>query len=217
MQIISLNIGNKTKVRWGLKYYNTGIFKHPAGDSIFLGETDVENDAVIDRKYHGGIDKACYVFSADYYEHFKALYPEVSWDYGMFGENITFSNCDEKDIFIGDVYQIGDSIVEVSGPREPCVKLGIRFNTQKVIKQFINYGHSGFYLRVKKTGYIHKNDAIQLIHRDIDAPSIFDLFRWRYFPDLSEKMQIEQAIHHPALDPAYAKNLQKELSKLTII
>lgn len=217
MQIISLNIGNKTKVRWGLKYYNTGIFKYPTGDSIFLGENDVENDAVIDRKYHGGIDKACYVFSADYYEHFKALYPELSWDYGMFGENITLSNCDEKEIFLGDVYQIGDAIVEVSGPREPCVKLGIRFNTQKVIKQFINHGHSGFYLRVKKTGYIHKNDAIQLIHRDIDAPSIFDLFRWRYFPDLTEKMQIEQAIHHPALDPAYAKNLQKELGKLTII
>jgi MOSC domain-containing protein YiiM len=214
MQIASLNIGEKKEVNWGTKRYQTGIFKYPVDKSIYLGKIDVQNDAVIDRKYHGGIDKACYVFGANFYNYFKLLYPELDWNYGMFGENITLFDCNEKEIHLGDIFQIGETLVEVSGPREPCVKLGIRFNTQKIIKDFIEYGQSGFYLRVKKEGKINTNDSVVLVDRDSNAPTIFELFKWRYFSKLSEKQQIEKAINHPKLDPAFARNLLKEMSKI---
>jgi MOSC domain-containing protein YiiM len=74
----------------------TGIFKEPINAPIFLGKEDVVDDKVVDRKYHGGIDKACYIYSADCYPFWKEKYPEVSMNFGTFGENITIEGLDEK-------------------------------------------------------------------------------------------------------------------------
>ncbi len=58
MHIVSVNIGKKKTVKWNNKIYKTGIYKYPVKNSIFLGEEDVTNDNVIDRRYHGGIEQS---------------------------------------------------------------------------------------------------------------------------------------------------------------
>lgn len=169
----------------------TGIFKYPVG-KIQLGASDVEKDQVIDRKYHGGIDKACYLFSADVYDYWKNQYPELEWDWGMFGENITIEGLDESQMMIGATYKIGDAIVEVSQPRQPCFKLGVRFNTQKVLKDFIAAEHSGVYVRVIKEGTVTAGDELILINQG-ESLSIREVFCWMYrkgaSPEVIEKIQ----------------------------
>ena len=108
MKIISVNIGKSRKVQWRNKAIETGIFKFPVDHGIELGKEDVVDDDVVDRRYHGGIDKAVYLYSADHYAFWKNKYPDLEWDYGMFGENITLSGLNEKEIQIGDIFQIGD-------------------------------------------------------------------------------------------------------------
>ena len=162
MKIISTNIARPRTVRWRGREIQTGIYKNPTNAPIFLGREDVENDAVIDRKHHGGEHKACYLFSADYYEYWKKKYPSLDWNWGMFGENLTVAGLDENIIRIGDIYKIGSSVVQVTEPRQPCYKLGIKFGTQKVLKEFIDYGHPGTYVRVLTNGTVTKGDTLEL-------------------------------------------------------
>jgi MOSC domain-containing protein YiiM len=77
MKISSVNIGKPLKITWRGKEIQTGIYKQPVNHSIFLGAEDVENDHVIDRRYHGGLDKACYLFSEDHYDFWKTRYPNL--------------------------------------------------------------------------------------------------------------------------------------------
>ncbi len=163
MKVISTNIGESTTVDWRGRKIQTGIFKYPVDHPIVLKKEDVQNDTVIDRKHHGGEFKACYLFASDYYEDWKRKYPHLEWDWGMFGENLTVEGLDENNLYIGDVYAVGNAVIQITEPRQPCHKLGIRFGNQKVIQEFIDYGHPGSYVRIVKEGSITKGDSLVLI------------------------------------------------------
>lgn len=163
MKVIATNLGQPTTILWNNKEEQTGIFKYPTKEPIHLGVHDVVKDTVIDRKHHGGEYKACYLFSAKHYAYWKNLYPNLSWDWGMFGENITIDALDESSLTIGSIYQLGTALVQITQPREPCYKLGIRFNDQKILKQFIDHGHPGTYIKVLKEGMVTTGDAFTLV------------------------------------------------------
>ncbi len=182
MIVKSVNIGEKRVVNYKGKIVETGIFKSPVNASIFLGEEDVVNDAVIDRRYHGGVEKAVYAYSEQHYEYWKALYPNLDWNYGMFGENLTISNFEETAIYVGSQYKLGEAIIEVTKPREPCSKLGIVFGTQKVVKQFWNSTKSGVYFKVLQTGNVNKGDALILLKKAENTPSISEVFETKKLP-----------------------------------
>jgi MOSC domain-containing protein YiiM len=173
--VVSVNLGEKRHVTWRGKIVETGIYKYPVEDSIYLDHTDVSLDAVVDRKYHGGLDKACYLFGTAAYPIFQQQFPEVDFTFGAFGENITLSNFDEAVVRIGDQYQLGEAVVEIAQPRQPCFKLGIRFGSQKVIKVFLNLPFPGAYVRVIKPGKVQKNDTMQLIHTHCGNPTLADV------------------------------------------
>jgi MOSC domain-containing protein YiiM len=176
MKVISVNLGERKTIIWRKKEEQTGIFKYPVDVPIFLGEEDVEKDTVVDRKYHGGIEQAVYGYSQKHYAHFKELHPNLEWNYGMFGENITFSDLNEEEITVGSVYQLGETKIEVTKPRQPCYKLGIRFNNPKIIKQFWNTTMSGIYFKVLKTGFVNVGDKLTLLEKPKDTPTIAEVY-----------------------------------------
>lgn len=180
MRVIATNTGKPTTINWKGKEVITGIFKYPTSEPIFLKKEDVLGDAVIDRKHHGGIDKACYLFSADKYDYWKQLYPNLEWNWGMFGENITIEGFDETKINIGDILKIGNVTAQVSIPREPCFKLGIRFNNQKVLKDFINIALPGTYIKILTEGKVSKNDEVTIIKKSSKKLTIQDAFKRKY-------------------------------------
>jgi MOSC domain-containing protein YiiM len=176
MKVISLNIGERKVVNYKGKIVETSIFKFPVNHPIFLGKEDVENDAVIDRKYHGGIDKAVYGYSQNHYAFWKELYPDLDWNYGMLGENLTISNLEETQIFVGNTYKLGEALLEVTKPREPCYKLGIRFETQEILKQFWNSTKSGIYFKVLQTGKVNVGDELILVNQAKNSPTIAEVY-----------------------------------------
>lgn len=176
MKVVSLNIGEKRIINYKGRIIETGIFKYPVSHPLMLGFEDVKNDSVVDRRYHGGIDKAVYAYSEEHYAYWESLYPDLDWDYGMFGENITVSSLDETQINIGDTFKVGEAVIKVTKPREPCMKLGLRFGTQKVLKQFWNSTKSGIYFKVLKTGHIHKEDEFTLIRKETETPTIAEVY-----------------------------------------
>jgi MOSC domain-containing protein YiiM len=176
MKVISVNIGERKVLNYKGKIVETGIFKFPVNHPIFLGKEDVENDAVIDRKYHGGIDKAVYGYSQNHYTFWKELYPNLDWNYGMLGENLTISNLEETQIFVGNTYKLGEALLEVTKPREPCYKLGIRFGTQEILKQFWNSSKSGIYFKVLQTGKVNVGDELILIKNNENSQTIAEVY-----------------------------------------
>ena len=177
MKVISVNIGKKKAINYKGRVIETGIFKFPVKYPVFLDIEDVKNDIVVDRRYHGGIDKAVYGYSEDHYKYWKGLYPNLDWEYGMFGENLTISNLEEAEIHVGSIYKLGEAILEVTKPREPCMKLGIRFGTQKILKQFWNDSKSGIYFKILKTGNVKMGDELILNYNNETSPTISEVYK----------------------------------------
>ncbi|MEP3208793.1 MAG: MOSC domain-containing protein [Maribacter sp.] len=186
MQIISTNIGVPTRIVWSGNSELTGIFKYPVVEALFLGKTDVSKDTVIDRVHHAGLNKACYLFSADQYDYWKALYPDLEWDWGMFGENLTVAGLDESQIRIGDVYRIGTALVQISQPREPCYKLGVRFGTQEILRQFIERKHPGTYVRILEEGEVQKGDPVALEQQSKNTLTVQQFYELMYAKEKSK-------------------------------
>jgi MOSC domain-containing protein YiiM len=177
MKILSTNLGKLTTFQWHGKEETTGIYKKPTDQALYLSKNDVLSDEIANRVNHGGYYKACYVFSAEQYPFWQALYPDLDWSWGMFGENLTVSDFDENTVYLGDIYQVGEAIVQVSQYREPCYKLGYKFNTQRVVKEFIEHGYGGSYLSILEEGYVKVGDAFTLLKREQETLSVAALFQ----------------------------------------
>ena len=211
MKVISTNISAPKIVLWKGKEELTGIFKKPVSE-IFLGKEEVDDDAVVDRRYHGGVDKACYLFTADIYAEWKRMFPEAEWSLGMFGENLTVADLDEREIYIGDQYQIGEALVEVSEPREPCYKLGIRFGTQAVLKYFINQPHCGVYVRVLESGKVTVGNELVLVKRVQEEFTMSRIYWLRYNAEITDIPEINRALELDTLAESAKMGLTKRLT-----
>jgi MOSC domain-containing protein YiiM len=210
MQVLSTNIGNLTKINWNGKELNTGIFKHPTSSPLVLETEKVMNDSIADRKVHGGVYKACYLFSTEHYSYWKKGYPNLDWNWGMFGENLSVSGMDETQLRIGDIYKIGSALVQISQPREPCFKLGIRFGTQKILKEFIEYGFPGTYVKILEEGQVSSGDELTLIEPSDNLLTVHQFFQLLYAKKKDEKV-LKLAIENLALPEYKRERLKKYL------
>ncbi|TCI94295.1 MOSC domain-containing protein [Tenacibaculum sp. M341] len=176
MIVLSTNIGDKKEIDWKGKKVTTGIFKYPTDEGIFLNVEEVKGDTICDREHHGGVDQAVYAYSVKHYDYFKELHPDLDWELGMFGENLTLTDIEETEIHVGDTFELGEVVIEATKARFPCMKLGVRFNNMKIVKQFWNTTKCGVYFKVLKTGVVKKGDEFKLLKSDTSQPTIADLY-----------------------------------------
>lgn len=211
MHITSTNISKPTTIIWNGKEEQTGIYKAPTDGPIFLGKTDVKHDTVIDRKHHGGEFKACYLFSENQYTYWQNLYPSLNWNWGMFGENLTINGLDESQIYVGDIYKVGDAVVQVTQPREPCYKFGIKFGTQHVLKQFIEHGFPGTYVRVLEEGLVKSGDQLERIEHNKNSLTTAQLFQLIFSKEKDQNL-LELAVNNHALPEYKREHFMRYLS-----
>jgi len=204
MRILSTNLSIPQTIIWNEKEEQTGFYKKPVTGPVFLGFLGVNNDCVIDTVHHGGIEKACYIYSYDHYDFWKTKYPNLNFEYGMFGENLTVENLDESKIFIGDTYRIGEALIQVSQPRQPCYKLGIRFEDINIITEFVNAPFPGIYIRVLEEGFVKVGDKAIRISEEQNSFSVAELYALIYSktPDMT---QIEKALNDEFLSDGVKK------------
>jgi MOSC domain-containing protein YiiM len=207
MKIISANIGEPRTMSWNGKEVTTGIFKFPVNQPIYLGEEDVVNDHVIDRRYHGGVDKACYLYSADHYSYWQNLYPGLEMIWGMLGENLTVEGLNEAEVNIGDIFQIGETVVQATQPRQPCFKLEFRFHDKNIVRQYVDSGFAGVYVRVLEKGHVKAGDSMTLLERK-DSISIQKVFELLYTSEF-QKEAVELAVNDPFIAASCRKDLLK--------
>lgn len=211
MKIVSTNIGEARVLEHNGKEVKTGIFKFPVEEGIYLEAEDVVNDNVMDRRYHGGTDKACYLYSADHYKYWQNLYPKLDLPWGMFGENLSVEGLHEADVKIGNIYKIGDAVVQATQPRQPCFKLQYRFHDKEIVRKFVDSGFSGVYVRVLENGHVKAGDSMSLIEEK-NAVSIQQVYQWIYAADFNP--EVEKAINDPFIAASCKKDLLKRWGDL---
>ncbi|MHB8741871.1 MAG: MOSC domain-containing protein [Sulfuricaulis sp.] len=178
MQLLSVNVGQPRDVVFQDRVVRTGIFKVPVAGSVWLGRTNLAGDSQADRRVHGGEDKAVYVYPYEHYAFWAGENGINNYLPGQFGENFTTIGMHEDEICIGDVFKIGDARVQVSQPRTPCFKLGIRMGDDQFPARFAAAARTGFYLRVLEEGKVTAGNTIERVERianSMTVRAIFDL------------------------------------------
>lgn len=204
MKIVSTNIAEPKTIRWKGKEVSTGIFKYSVDAPIFLEIEDVVSDKVIDRRYHGGVDKACYLYSADHYKYWQNIYPDIKMPWGMFGENLTVEGLHEAAVNIGDIYKIGETLVQATQPRQPCFKLEFRIPDKTIVQKFVASGFSGIYVRVLEKGKVKSGDKMLLIEKK-EALSIQKVYELLYASEFNPL--VEKAINDPFIAASCKRDL----------
>jgi MOSC domain-containing protein YiiM len=146
----------------------TGIHKRPVQGAVQVGRLGLAGDEQADLSVHGGLDKAVYAYPSEHYAFWIAQRVAVSkrdepLPPGSMGENLTLQGLLEKDVWIGDRLFIGDTVLEVTEPRQPCFKFNAKMGFAHAAKMMVQAGCSGFYLRVVQPGNLCAGDAISLV------------------------------------------------------
>jgi MOSC domain-containing protein YiiM len=177
MRVVSVNCGLPQEVQWHGRTVTTGIYKQPVEGRVGLRQLNLEGDRQADLSVHGGKEKAVYCYPLDHYEYWRAELPGRHLPIGMFGENFTTDGLSENTVFVGDKFSIGSAEVVVTQPRLPCYKLGIRFESDEMVKRFLISARTGFYLAVTREGAVTANDEIVFIDREPNSVPVSEITR----------------------------------------
>jgi MOSC domain-containing protein YiiM len=173
--LISVNVG--TPVEIGRTYGTrrivlSGIIKKGVEGPVLVRFLNLDGDKQADLAVHGGVRKAVYVYPSEHYRFWKEKFQDKELGWGAFGENFTTEGILETEVHIGDQFEIGSAAFEVTEPRFPCYKLGMRLGDRTIEKSFLESEKSGFYLMVLKEGEVRAGDPILRILESKDSETI---------------------------------------------
>ena len=177
MNLISLNTGLPREVTWHGQLVTTGIYKQPVEGRVALRKLNLDGDRQADLTVHGGEYKAVYCYPVEHYDYWKRKLPGRDLPMAIFGENFTTDGLQEDSIHLGDQLAVGSAEMVVTQPRLPCYKLGLRFQSDDMVKRFLASRRTGFYLGVTREGQVGAGDEIEVLARDPNAVSVSEITR----------------------------------------
>ncbi len=175
-RVLSVNVGAAREFEYGGRVARSAIWKTPVAGRVAARGVNLAGDDQADRKAHGGFDKAVYAY---------ALEDTRWWEeqigrplaYGEFGENLTTEGIDVNVALVGERWAIGTTVLEVSEPRIPCWRLGVRMNDNQFPRRFTEALRPGTYLRIIAEGELGAADEIRVVGRPDTDLTVRDVFR----------------------------------------
>lgn len=210
MKLISVNVGLPREVEWRGRKVTTSIWKAPTKGRVTVRQLSIDGDKQSDLTAHGGPDKAVYVYPSEHYAFWRSELPDMELTWGAFGENFTTEGLIESEVTIGDRIQIGSAEFQVTQPRMPCFKLGIRFGRDDMIKRFLRSGRTGFYLSVLREGEVGAGDPIAFAERGEGGLSVADVTSL-YARDADNQPLLRRAADAEALPESWREYFRKRL------
>jgi MOSC domain-containing protein YiiM len=187
---------------------STGIYKQAATTPLLLTREGFVGDRQADRRVHGGPEKAVHHYAAENYARLAEAFPEAAADLapGSLGENIATHGWLEDEVCIGDMFRLGQALLQVSQPRSPCWKINHKFAQPGMSRFIADHGITGWYYRVLEEGMVSPGDAFDLLERP--APGITLTRLWR--SNIAHRPATEELatlLAAPGLAPAWAAKL----------
>lgn len=215
MKLLSVNISVVKETTLKGKTVTTGIFKEAVEGRIHLGQLNLAGDQQADLKGHGGPNRAVYVYSIENYEYWQQELGRKDFRPGQFGENFTVDEMLEDQVHVGDVFQVGRARVQVTQPRVPCYKLGIKMGDPRFVKVFLRSCRVGFYFRVLQEGEVGVGDGLELVENEPEKMTVRDICHLYYF-DPKNLEDCKRAIRIEALSPGWREGFEERLVKAGI-
>ncbi|MRH44608.1 MOSC domain-containing protein [Aquibacillus halophilus] len=213
-QLLSLNIGVPKIYSFNGKQLHTGFIKESQDESIWLSKIGFEGDGQADQKNHGGEDKALLMYSYHHYNYWEKRYNR-EFNVPSFGENVTINHLSEDQIHLGDIFALGNAIVQVSQPRNPCYKIAEVHQLKDIPAVVTETGYSGYYFRVLREGFVTNNDYLELIEKDPNEISI-SFVHQTLFHLKDDIERINTILKVEAIATSLRKTLENRLDKLTV-
>ena len=210
--LMSVNVGLPKDVSWQGRTVFTAVFKHPVSGSRRVGRLNVDGDGQGDLKGHGGEQRAVFVYQIDSYRYWERELGRDDFEYGQFGENFTVEGLSDDEVCIGDRYQIGSAIFEVTQPRVTCYRVGIRMNDPKIPALLVSHHRPGFYFRVLEEGEVEAGDKIIKLSAGPEQITVADVDALLYLPGHT-RQGLLRALRVPALSPGWQDSFRALLNE----
>lgn len=204
VRLVSIQVGSRRPVLVAGRQATTGIRKEPVATAP-IEELGLVGDFIADAKNHGGPDQAVYVYSNEDYSWWESQL-DVRLPPGRFGENLTFSSFGNREPMVGDLWRIGDVVLETTAPRTPCSTFGAVMNDPDFPKLFRAARRPGFYARVLHSGIVSTGAAVSKTPSDWDA-SVNEMF------DLAHETDADPAVWQRLLAAPIAERTRTDYER----
>ena len=212
-RVLSVNVGQPRTVQHEGRTVRTAIYKAPVAGPVRLTRLGFEGDGQADRRVHGGPNRAAYLYPHEHYANWAPRLGGGPLPMGQFGENVTTEGLLEETVHVRDVYAIGGARIQITTPRGPCFKLGIRTGDPSIVEPFLASGQLGFYTSVLEEGLVEAGDPIELLHRDEGAVPFADLIAALFHP--VPKHARQRVLASPGLTTEQRRRLEQLLANET--
>jgi ferredoxin-NADP reductase/MOSC domain-containing protein YiiM/ferredoxin len=200
--LVSVNVGMPKDVSWQGKTVFTGVFKDPVAGPRRVRRLNVDGDGQGDLAGHGGEQRAVFVYQLDSYRYWERELGRSDFVHGQFGENLTVEGLSDDDVCIGDRYQVGSAVFEVTQPRVTCYRVGLRMNDPRIPALLVSHRRPGFYFRVLEEGEVQAGDEIVKLASGQQEMTVAEVDALLYLPG-HPRQQLLRALRIPALSPGW--------------
>jgi MOSC domain-containing protein YiiM len=208
-RVLSINVGQVREFAFNGRPAKSAIWKAPVAGRIAARGVNLEGDDQADREAHGGPDKALYAYAVEDLRWWEERLGR-SLPYGQFGENVTTEGIEVNGALVGERWEIGSTVLEVSEPRVPCWRLGVRMEDRKFPRRFIDALRPGAYLRLIVEGNVGAGDEIRVIGKPRHDLTIRDFFRIYYSGDPDE---LQRLVAIPGISESWREWAESLLQK----
>ena len=206
--LLSVNVGLPRDVSWQGRTVRTAVWKRPVDGPRLARRLNIVGDGQGDLAGHGGEQRAVFVYQIEAYQYWQQQLGRNDFEYGQFGENFTVRGLADDEVCIGDRYQIGEALFEVTQPRVTCFRVGIRMDDPRIPALLVSHHRPGFYFRVLREGAVQAGDEIVRVARGPQAMTVAEIDALLYLPGHPAE-QVRRALTIPALSPGWQASFRE--------
>ena len=206
-RLLSVNVGLPRDIAWKGRTVHTGIWKNPVRGRCRVGRLNLDGDGQGDLGGHGGEQRAAFVYQIESYRYWQEQLKRTDFVHGQFGENFTIEGLPDDAVCIGDRYQIGSALFEVTQPRVTCYRVGIRMNEPRMPALLTSSGRPGFYFRVLREGEVGAGDEIAKVGEANERMTVAEINALLYLPDHARD-RLERALRIEALSSGWRASFE---------
>jgi len=211
-RLLSVNVGKPQDLTWHGRTVYTAVWKRPVEGPVQVRWLNIDGDGQGDLAGHGGEQRAVFVYQIESYQYWQDQLGRDDFEYGQFGENFTVAGLGDDQVCIGDRYQIGEALFEVTQPRVTCYRVGIRMNDPQIPALLVSRHRPGFYLRVLREGAVQAGDDIAQVASGPQAMTVAETDALLYLPGHPRK-QLLRALQIPALSEGWKASFRAMLDQ----
>lgn len=201
-RVLSINVGQAREFVFNGRPAKSAIWKAPVAGRIAARGVNLEGDDQADREAHGGPDKALYAYAVEDSRWWEERLGR-SLPYGQFGENVTTEGIEVNDALVGERWEIGSTVLEVSEPRVPCWRLGVRMDDPKFPRRFADALRPGAYLRIIVEGNVGAGDEIRVTDKPLHDLTIRHFFRIYLSSFSRNRDELERLVAAPGISESW--------------